>query len=91
MPRQGYNTPEMPFVCNTNGDLTIRISIIDRSGQAGQIYLERLLSIVSVASDIGDYRAQSEKTFSTDYMTPKDIDVFISAIEQLGLAFDEER
>lgn len=90
MPRKGYSTPEAPFVCNTNGDVIIRLSIIDRSGKAGQIYLERLTSIASIANNIGDYREQSEKMFSTDYMMTKDIDVFVSAIEQLGLAFDEE-
>lgn len=90
MPRKGYDTPEAPFVCNVNGDLAIRLSIIDRSGRAGQTYLERLVSIASIANKMGDYRAQSEKMFSTDYMMPEDIDVFVSAIEQLGLAFDQE-
>ncbi|MFC1907507.1 hypothetical protein ACFLW8_05425 [Chloroflexota bacterium] len=77
---------EAPLVGYPDGNLAIRFSTIANCGKAGQTYLQRLLSIPSIANGIGEYTTQSEKAFSTDKMTSEEIDMFISALEELGQA-----
>jgi len=80
---------EVIFVSYGNGSLSLWLYIIEKSGEAGQRYLENLRNISSVPSRISDYKKHKEPYFSIDEMTTADIDAFISAIEELGQALEE--
>jgi len=90
IPWKGYPAGETTFVSYGDGNLSLWLYVIERSGEAGQRYLENLRNISSVPSRIGDYKKHKEPYFSIDKMTTADIDAFISAVEELGLALEAE-
>lgn len=90
MPHQASDKLEAPIVGYPDGSIAIRFSTIANCGDAGQIYLQRLRSIPTIAIGIGDNTTQSEKGYSTDIMTSKEIDKYISALDELGKALDSE-
>ena len=63
------DTFELPIVGYPDGSVAIRFSTIENCGEAGQVYLQRLLSIPTIANQIGDYTARSEQGFHIDAMT----------------------
>jgi len=81
---------EVVFVNYGNGSLALWLYIIEKGGEAGQRYLEKLRSIAAFGSKVDDYKRHKEPSFSTDEMTSEDIDKFISAVEELGAALDAE-
>lgn len=76
------------FVSSAGGSLSLWLYLIERSGEAGQKYLQNLRKIADFSSKVDDYRKHKEPGFSTDKMAEADIDAFISAIEELGLALE---
>jgi len=87
---KGHPTGEVIFVSYGNGGLSLWLYVIERSGEAGQEYLQNLRKIADFGSKVGDYRKHKEPYFSTDKMTTADIDAFVSAVKELGLALEAE-
>jgi hypothetical protein len=81
---------EVVFVNYPNGWLSLWLYIVEKSGETGQRYLEKLSNIADFSSKVDDYKKHKEPSFPTDKMTSKDIDAFISAVEELGEALDAE-
>jgi len=90
IPWKGYPAGETIFVSYGDGNLSLWLYVIEKSGEAGQRYLENLRNISSVPSRINDYKKHKEPYFSIDTMTTANIDAFISAVEELGLALETE-
>jgi len=90
MPWEGYPAGETIFVGYLNGSFSPWLYVIERSGEAGQRYLENLRHIADFGSKVDDYKKHKEPSFSTDRMTVTDIDAFISVVEELGLALEAE-
>jgi len=90
IPWKGYPAGETIFVSYGDGSLSLWLYIIEKSGEAGQRYLENLHNIADFGNKVSDYKRHKEPSFSTDKMTTADIDAFISAIEELGLALEAE-
>lgn len=90
MPWKGYPAGETIFVGYENGSLSLWLYIVEKSGETGQRYLEKLSNIADFSSKVDDYKKHKEPSFSTDKMTAADIDAFISVVEELGRALDAE-
>lgn len=90
IPWKGYPAGETIFVSYGDGNLSLWLYVIERSGEAGQRYLENLRNISNVPSRVSDYKKHKEPSFSTDKMTATDVDAFISAVKELGLALEAE-
>ena len=90
MPWKGYPAGETIFVSYGDGSLSLWLYIIEKSGEAGQRYLENLHNIADFGNKVSDYKRHKEPSFSTDKMAKADVDAFISAIEELGQALDAE-
>lgn len=90
MPWKGYPAGETIFVGYENGSLSLWLYIVEKSGEIGQGYLEKLRNIADFSSKIDDYKRHKEPSFSTDKMTVADIDAFISVVEELGRALRAE-
>ncbi len=81
---------ETIFVNNPNGWLSLWLYVVEKYGEAGQRYLEKLRNIADFGSKVDDYKRHKEPSFLTFTMTSEDIDAFISAVEELGEALDAE-
>lgn len=81
---------EVVFVNYSNGGLSLWLYVVEKYGEAGQRYLEKLRSIADFSGKVDDYKRHKEPYFSTDKMTSGGIGKFISAVEELGEAFDAE-
>lgn len=81
---------ELIFVGSANGNLSLWLYIIEKGAEAAQRYLENLNNIADFGRKVGDYKNHKEPSFSTDRMTTTDMDLFISAIKELGLALEAE-
>jgi len=78
------------FVSSVGGNLSLWLYLIEKSGEAGQKYLQNLRKIADFGSKVDDYRKHKEPGFSTDEMTEADIDAFISAIRELAMSLEVE-
>ena len=90
MPWKGYPVGETIFVGYEDGSLSLWLYIVEKSGETGQRYLEKLSNIADFSSKVGDYKKHKEPSFSTDKMTAADIDAFIFAVDELGKALNAE-
>jgi len=90
MPWKGYPAGETIFVSYGDGSLSLWLYIIEKSAEAGQRYLENLRHIADFSNKVSDYKKHKEPSFSTDKMTARDVDAFISAVKELGLALGVE-
>jgi len=90
MPWKGNPAGETIFVGYLNGSLSLWLYILEKSAEVGQRYLENVRNIADFGSKVDDYKKHKEPSFSTDEMTADDIDAFISAVEELGLALEAE-
>lgn len=86
MPWKEYPLGETLFIADVNGNVALWLYIIEKGGNAGQKYLESLRTIADFGKKVDDYKRHKEPSFSTDKMTLKDIDKFLSVIEELGTA-----
>ncbi|MFC1952600.1 hypothetical protein ACFLWR_00520 [Chloroflexota bacterium] len=80
------DTFELPVVGQPDGSMSIRFSLINNLGETGERYLQRLLSIPTIANQIGDYLTRSEQSFHIDAMTSSEVDDYVSALRELGQA-----
>ena len=87
---KGYPAGETIFTGSTDGNLSLWLYIIEKSGDTGQKYLQNLRKIADFGSKVDDYRKHKEPGFSTNKMTSADIDAFISAIEELAMSLEAE-
>jgi len=90
MPWEGKPNGETIFIGYGDGTLSLWLEVIETGGTAGQKYLENLRKIKVFASKVDDYRKHRGPIFSASRMTTSDVDAFISAIEELGLALEVE-
>ncbi len=87
---KGNPAGEVIFVSSANGNLSLWLYIIEKGAEAAERYLENLNNIADFGRKVGDYKNHKEPSFSTDRMTAADIDSFMSALRELGLALEAE-
>lgn len=90
LPWKGHQGGEVIFVGYGDGGLTLWLYIVEKGGRAGQRYLEDLQNISILTQKMKDYKKHKEPYFSIDKITTSDIDAFLSAVENLGLALETE-
>jgi hypothetical protein len=78
---EGHSSGEVIFVGYGDGGLSLWLYIVKKSGEAGQVYLNKLRNNTPFTSKLG---RGNEPYFSTDTMTSDEIDAFISAVSELA-------
>ena len=90
MPWEGKLNGETIFISYGDSTLSLWLEIIETGGEAGLKFLENLRKIEVFSSKVDNYKEHRGPIFSTSGMTTADVDTFISAIEELGLALKAE-
>jgi len=83
---EGYPGGEVIFVSYGDGGLSLWLYIVEKCGEAGQVYLNKLRNIKTFGSKLD---RGNQPYFSTDTMTSDDIDAFISAVSELSSNLSE--
>ena len=90
IPSIGTPSGNTIFVGSSNGSVTLWLHVAEKNREAGQKYIENLRHITEFRGKVGDYEKYKEPSFSTDNMTTKDIDAFMSAVDELGNMLNRE-